>query len=436
MQLMPATAARFGLTAAERFDAAKNIRAGIRYLKVLSRLFGGDLDLILAGYNAGEGAVLKYGRRIPPYRETQTYVRRVRGYYARYRQRARHRQTRTLMAQANERRQRLRARADEVLRDREPSRERSPVGAGNKCKPRNGPRPPTWRLTGTTFGIVAMAVSLCVQAEPPPLLYRQVAARYGLSAEALYAQAIRYAGRQSRFASAPTPWPWTVRLCQHERCETVFADDRATLAAILKTASRAGWILYVGPLGLPWSPQSALPLDAITSPRVSVNAAVRRWVRAQGARTVIDPDSPTRVTAGRFARSARARRWFGLIDRVAARKGSILRWFAPWSRSSRPMTPPPFRPGRRRVDAADARHGGTVRPVSPSADRAGTESAGRRPLPALAARLFRPGSPVGAGRLQRRRRRRLEIRPPNPLPGNPGLRPARSRVSFALGDTP
>ena len=187
--------------------------------------------------------------------------------------------------------------------------------------PERTPSAPTWRLTGTTFGIVAMAVSLCVQAEPPPLLYRQVAARYGLSAEALYAQAIRYAGRQSRFASAPTPWPWTVRLCQHERCETVFADDRATLAAILKTASRAGWILYVGPLGLPWSPQSALSLDAITSPRVSVNAAVRRWVRAQGARTEIDPDSPTRVTAGRHARSARARRWFGLIDRVAREEG-------------------------------------------------------------------------------------------------------------------
>ena len=187
--------------------------------------------------------------------------------------------------------------------------------------PERTPCAPTWRLTGTTFGIVAMAVSLCVQAEPPPLLYRQVAARYGLSAEALYAQAIRYAGRQSRFASAPTPWPWTVRLCQHERCETVFADDRATLAAILKTASRAGWILYVGPLGLPWSPQSALSLDAITSPRVSVNAAVRRWVRAQGARTEIDPDSPTRVTAGRHARSARARRWFGLIDRVAREEG-------------------------------------------------------------------------------------------------------------------
>lgn len=82
MQLMPATAARFGLTAAERFDAAKNVRAGIRYLKVLSRLFGGNLDLILAGYNAGEGAVLKYGHQIPPFPETQTYVRRVQGFLA------------------------------------------------------------------------------------------------------------------------------------------------------------------------------------------------------------------------------------------------------------------------------------------------------------------------------------------------------------------
>lgn len=276
-----------------------------------------------------------------------------------------------------------------------------------------------------------MAVSLCVQAEPPPLLYRQVAARYGLSAEALYAQAIRYAGRQSRFASAPTPWPWTVRLCQHERCETVFADDRATLAAILKTASRAGWTLYVGPLGLPWSPQSALSLDAITSPRVSVNAAVRRWVRAQGARTEIDPDSPTRVTAGRHARSARARRWFGLIDRVAREEGvdpALVRAVVAVESAHDPAAVSPK--GRRRVDAADARHGGTVRPVSPSADRAGTESAGRRPLPALAARLFRPGSPVGAGRLQRRRRRCLEIRPPNPPSRKPRPMCAESRVSL------
>jgi lysozyme len=109
MQMMPGTAARFGLTSAERFEPHKNIRAGIRYLKVLTRLFGGHLDLILAGYNAGEGAVLKYGRQIPPYKETQQYVRRVKGYYALYREQARHRQLRTMMAQVEESRRRVRA---------------------------------------------------------------------------------------------------------------------------------------------------------------------------------------------------------------------------------------------------------------------------------------------------------------------------------------
>jgi len=89
MQLMPATAARYGLTPSDRYDPAKNVRAGIRYLKFLSRQFNGQLDLILAGYNAGEGAVQKYGNRIPPYRETQDYVRKVKGYLALYRQRRR-----------------------------------------------------------------------------------------------------------------------------------------------------------------------------------------------------------------------------------------------------------------------------------------------------------------------------------------------------------
>jgi soluble lytic murein transglycosylase-like protein len=91
MQLMPATAARYGLTPDERYDPAKNVRAGVRYLKFLSRQFNGQLDLILAGYNAGEGAVQKYGNRIPPYRETQDYVRQVKGYLVLYRQRRRHR---------------------------------------------------------------------------------------------------------------------------------------------------------------------------------------------------------------------------------------------------------------------------------------------------------------------------------------------------------
>lgn len=124
MQLMPATAARFGLAPAERFDPAKNIRAGTRYLKVLLRLFGGNLDLALAGYNAGEGAVLKYSRRIPPYKETQLYVRLVKGYYAAYRQQARHRQTRTLLADVEQRR-RVRALAGRGAGEREPTRERA-----------------------------------------------------------------------------------------------------------------------------------------------------------------------------------------------------------------------------------------------------------------------------------------------------------------------
>ncbi len=128
MQLMPAAAARFGLTAAERFDPAKNIRAGIRYLKILARLFGGNLDLILAAYNAGEGAVLKYGRRIPPYRETQAYVRRVKGYYALYRQRARQRQTLSLYAENDAAQLMLAARAADDPRDRDPSRARTTGG--------------------------------------------------------------------------------------------------------------------------------------------------------------------------------------------------------------------------------------------------------------------------------------------------------------------
>ncbi|HEX8355547.1 MAG TPA: lytic transglycosylase domain-containing protein [Pyrinomonadaceae bacterium] len=80
MQLMPGTAARYGVTNA--YDPAQSIRGGTRYLADLLRLFGGRVDLALAGYNAGEGAVMKYGRRIPPYRETQNYVRTIGTRYA------------------------------------------------------------------------------------------------------------------------------------------------------------------------------------------------------------------------------------------------------------------------------------------------------------------------------------------------------------------
>ena len=75
MQLMPATAIRFGVT--DIYNPKQNIDAGIRYMRWLLDKFGGDVALALAGYNAGEGAVMKYGNQIPPYRETQEYVRRI-----------------------------------------------------------------------------------------------------------------------------------------------------------------------------------------------------------------------------------------------------------------------------------------------------------------------------------------------------------------------
>jgi len=75
MQLMPGTAIRFGVT--NIFDPQQNIEGGSRYMKFLLDRFDGDLSLALAGYNAGEGAVEKYGFRIPPYAETQEYVRRI-----------------------------------------------------------------------------------------------------------------------------------------------------------------------------------------------------------------------------------------------------------------------------------------------------------------------------------------------------------------------
>jgi hypothetical protein len=83
MQLMPGTAARFGVN--NIFDPKQNIEGGARYMRFLLDHFDGDVSLALAGYNAGEGAVLKYGRRIPPYRETQEYVRRISQRYSQMR---------------------------------------------------------------------------------------------------------------------------------------------------------------------------------------------------------------------------------------------------------------------------------------------------------------------------------------------------------------
>lgn len=80
MQLMPGTAQRYGVT--NSLDPAQNIRGGARYLRDLQAMFGNDLRLVLAAYNAGEEAVIKYGRRIPPFRETVEYVPKVLSHYS------------------------------------------------------------------------------------------------------------------------------------------------------------------------------------------------------------------------------------------------------------------------------------------------------------------------------------------------------------------
>ena len=81
MQLMPATAMRLGVR--DIYDPAQNIDGGARYLRFLMDTFNGDVQLTLAAYNAGEGAVARYGNRIPPYRETIDYVQRISAHYTR-----------------------------------------------------------------------------------------------------------------------------------------------------------------------------------------------------------------------------------------------------------------------------------------------------------------------------------------------------------------
>jgi hypothetical protein len=76
MQLMPDTALRFGVAADDLHDPEKNLEAGVRYLSWLTRRFDGDLDRVLAAFNAGEGTVDRY-QGVPPYRETREYVRRI-----------------------------------------------------------------------------------------------------------------------------------------------------------------------------------------------------------------------------------------------------------------------------------------------------------------------------------------------------------------------
>jgi soluble lytic murein transglycosylase-like protein len=82
MQLMPATAKRYGV--ADALNPAQNVQGGARYLRDLLKLFDRDLNLVLAAYNAGENAVARHGNQIPPFRETVAYVPRVLAYYRKY----------------------------------------------------------------------------------------------------------------------------------------------------------------------------------------------------------------------------------------------------------------------------------------------------------------------------------------------------------------
>lgn len=173
-----------------------------------------------------------------------------------------------------------------------------------------GFRPSTGRVG---FLILSLGLGASALAETP-LLYQQIAAKHRLSADALYGLALQCSGRSSRYAQAPLPWPWTVRLCVGDRCETVYPENREAMAAVLEAGRAAGVTLYVGPVGWRWDADSVVPLWAATSPRVTLNEAARQWAQAitDSSRTPPLPDSATRD---------RRAPWSPLIERVAREEG-------------------------------------------------------------------------------------------------------------------
>jgi soluble lytic murein transglycosylase-like protein len=86
MQVMPGTAARYG--SYDLYSPEQNVEVGARYLRDLLSMFNGDVPLAVAAYNAGENAVIRHGRRIPPYAETVRYVPMVMERYSRYQARS------------------------------------------------------------------------------------------------------------------------------------------------------------------------------------------------------------------------------------------------------------------------------------------------------------------------------------------------------------
>ncbi len=83
MQLMPGTALRYGVRVEDRTDPAESIKGGARYLRDLLKMFDSNLELAVAGYNAGENAVKRYNNSVPPYPETRNYVAQVLAFYER-----------------------------------------------------------------------------------------------------------------------------------------------------------------------------------------------------------------------------------------------------------------------------------------------------------------------------------------------------------------